>query len=228
MDFVQKQKVLKLLRVLAAALWVGVLLFLALHVKEITPERIAALTPENRAAAFLLLLPMFACKSFSVLFPMKVMEMAVGLMFPLVPAIFVNLAGAAVCVSTGYALGRFLGGEAVQRITAKHEKLSALLVGQREGVLLFAVFLRCLLFLPMDAVSMYFGAARAQFSRYLLGSMIGLLPNVILSTLLGSSLTDPTSPTFLLSLLIFAVFGAVSFLCCYYYMKRHQNNKTEA
>ena len=86
-------------------------------------------------------------------------------------------------------------------------------------MLFFSFFLRSLVFLPLDAVSLYFGASKADFRSYLAGSLLGMLPNIILSTLMGAALTDPKSPAFLLSTAGFLLLSAGSAL---WYAKRRK------
>jgi uncharacterized membrane protein YdjX (TVP38/TMEM64 family) len=89
--------------------------------------------------------------------------------------------------------------------------------------LFFSFFLRSLVFLPLDAVSLYFGASEADFGKYLLGSVLGMLPNVILSTCMGAALTDPASPAFLLSTAGFLLLSAASAL--WYAVRRKRRRK---
>ena len=51
---------------------------------------------------------------------------------------------------------------------------------QSSNIVFFSFFLRTLLFLPLEAVSMYFGAVKADFKKYMLGSILGMLPNIVI------------------------------------------------
>ena len=56
----------------------------------------------------------------------------------------------------------------------------------------------------------------------LAGSLLGMLPNIILSTLMGAALTDPKSPAFLLSTAGFLLLSAGSAL---WYAKRRKRRE---
>ena len=63
-------------------------------------------------------------------------------------------------------------------------------------MLFMSFFLRVISCLPGDTISMYFGASKMPFWTCLLGSFLGTLPGMVASTLLGMSITDPSSPMF--------------------------------
>ncbi|SEH84109.1 hypothetical protein SAMN02910265_02989 [Ruminococcus flavefaciens] len=43
---------------------------------------------------------------------------------------------------------------------------------------------------------MYFGAVKADPPKYMLGSILGMLPNIIISTIMCDNLSKPASPAF--------------------------------
>ena len=79
--------------------------------EEITVDTILNYTPEKTLPAILMLLMMYALKSLSVVFPMIVLYMASGIMFPLPLAILVNCIGLCIVVTIPYCIGRYSGGE---------------------------------------------------------------------------------------------------------------------
>lgn len=212
----------KILRCVAGGIWLTAGILFLLYRRSLTPTSFAAHAPAEDAAAAGLVLLLFACKPLTVLFPLKILEMAVGMRFSLGTALLLNLTGAAFSVSTGYWLGVLLGGEAVYTKTARKKRLSALLSAGQGNPMFFAMLLRFLLFLPLDLVSMYFGASRAHFMRYLTGSLLGMLPKIVLSTLLGAAVTDPMSPMFLSLLTIFLLLEATSVIVYFLYLRRQR------
>lgn len=59
---------------------------------------------------------------------------------------------------------------------------------------------------------MYLEAIKAPFLYYLEGSILGTALGVILSTVFGSSITEPNSPAFWLSALLMALTALISLL----------------
>lgn len=215
---------LNLARAAALIIWIGAGAFLITHRTQLTPQTIQTISPENRFLLILFLLLLYAGKTLSLVFPLKVPQLAAGLLLPAHLAVLINLLGTGVSAAVGYGMGRLLGGDSVHRITEKNPRLAALLNEQNSDGFFFSFFLRSLVFLPLDAVSLYFGASEADFRSYLAGSLIGMLPNVLLSTLMGAALTDPKSPAFLLSMAGFLLLSAGS--AFWYAMRRKRRTET--
>ena len=86
--------------------------------------------------------------------------------------------------------------------------------------------LRALNMLPMDVVSMYLGTSRFPFLIYLSGSLVGALFGILAATFIGMSLTDPTSPTFIIACAVSLTLSGLS--CLIYYKITHKKDKTNA
>lgn len=217
-----KRRLLTVMRLMAAAVWITMIVLLVLHRDRFTAEHLVSYAPENPLAAGIVLVLLYGCKSIVIFFPIKVLQFSAGILFPVWAALLINFSGCALSVCMGYGMGRLLGADAVQKLTEKNPRLSALLAQQNRGLLVFSLFLRFLIFLPLETVSMYFGASKARFSRYFLGSMLGLTPNIIFSTLMGKGLTDLHSPSFWAALAIYVVLSLLSAgLYLRYLRRRH-------
>ena len=191
-----RKHILTAAKLLTAAVWVTLVILLLKHRDAFSAEAIVSYTPENPFAAGCMLILLYGVKSLMIFFPLKVLQFSAGLLFPVPAALLVNFLGIAVSVTVGYCMGRLLGSDAVRKLAEKNKRLSLLLEEQNGGLLLFVLFLRFLIFLPLETVSMYFGAAKAQFGTYFLGSMLGLSFNIIFSTLMAAGLTDLHAPGF--------------------------------
>ena len=191
-----------------------------MNYRRLSVSQIIAYSPDNPLLAGTMMLLLYAVKTISVIFPYKVLQLAAGMMFPVFFAVCVNIAGTAISCAVGYYMGRFLGKDTAEKMAVKNKKLAKLLERQSSSILFFSFFLRVLVFLPLDAVSIYFGAVKSDFRKYMIGSMLGLLPNIIISTILGESISDPASPQFLLSMLLFLLITLISLIWYVKYMKR--------
>jgi phospholipase D1/2 len=101
-----------------------------------------------------------------------------------------------------YGLGRVLGGPLVKRFLG--ERATRLVAGASfEGIIL----VRAVPLLPYTVVNLTAGAFRMRFAAYLVGTALGLLPLVLLVTLLGDRAIDaishPTPET--IALLVFVL-----------------------
>lgn len=162
------------------------------------------------AAVFMIIL--YAAKSLSVFFPIIVLHVAGGFLFAPATALIVNTVGTLVGLIIPYWVGRISGSSHADKLTKKHPKLKAVISKLDNKAFTTSFFLRIISCLPGDVVSMYLGAKKLPFKGYLAGSFLGTLPGVLTATLLGISVTDPTSPMFWISLLLTVGIGVFSLI----------------
>ena len=220
MNLDQKERAVKTLKIISILFWCILIFLIFMNYRRLSVSQIIAYSPDNPLLAGTMMLLLYAVKTISVIFPYKVLQLAAGMMFPVFFAVCVNIAGTAISCAVGYYMGRFLGKDTAEKMAVKNKKLAKLLERQSSSILFFSFFLRVLVFLPLDAVSIYFGAVKSNFRKYMIGSMLGLLPNIIISTILGESISDPASPQFLLSMLLFLLITLISLIWYVKYMKR--------
>ena len=193
-----------------------------IHRDKLTVENILSYAPEDLVQAFWFLMLLYALKSLSVFFPMLILNIAGGMLFPNYISILVNVAGTAIMTIIPYYIGMYYGSDYMEKLVLKYQKLREF-TQKREGHVFFdSFFLRIISCLPGDVVSMYFGAARSDFTKYFLGSMLGIVPGTITATLMGESIKNPFSPKFIISLSITLLLSALSFL-----LYRVKNKKTK-
>lgn len=191
---------------------------------EFTVDAILSYTPDTPALAAIILLLMYAAKSISIVFPILVLNIAGGCIFSTPAAILINALGTALCISLSYALGAIAGLDSVMKMTRKYKKFDTFMKWQRSNSFFVSFFLRIINSLPFDVVSMYLGAIRTPFLIYLTASLAGALPGVIAATIIGTSITDPSSPEFIFSVALTVLLSLAS-IAVYYVYKRKTNNK---
>lgn len=106
------------------------------------------------------------------------------MVFPAWQAILINFAGICIEVTATYFLGKFLGGESVEKLIKKQKNGEKLLNFKRKGKYTF-VFLLRLFPLPLDFGSLFLGASDFPFPAYFAMSLLGLMPRVAVFTVLG-------------------------------------------
>lgn len=95
---------------------------------------------------------------------------------------------------------------------------------QSSNIVFFSFFLRTLLFLPLEAVSMYFGAVKADFKKYMLGSILGMLPNMVISTIMCDNISKPASPAFFVSVVLFILISVIAVIWYAKYIKKEDKH----
>lgn len=187
---------LRLLRAVPLLMMLSCILFIGVRARGMTVEELQAVIPHSYLAAALVLLMLYALKALSVLFPIVVLQVCAGLVFPLPLALGVNLAGAALEATLPYWIGRFTGAQSVTALLQKYPKAQRVTQFYQGRELFFSFFIRAISCLPLDAVSLLLGAMGLSYRKYLAGSVAGMLPGMVAATVLGRTATRPGSPLF--------------------------------
>ena len=196
----EQQKTLRTARnVVLSLIWVGIIVILFIHREELSAEGIARYTPKNPWPAAIVMLALFALKSLSIVIYSGLLYAANGILFPLPVAIVLNLIGTVIMVSLPYLIGRRTGASAVDEIRAKYPKAEAIHNLRAKNDFLFSFLVR-MARLPSDVASLYMGAVHVEYKKYLLGSLLGMLPHTITYPIMGMSIRDIRSPQFIISL----------------------------
>lgn len=179
--------------------WSCVLFLLYLLNGELTVEDILNYRPGNPALAVMVMLGLYILKSVDFIMYSPILYAASGIMFPLSFALLLNTAGVAIMATTPYWIGRSLGPPVVERLCEKYPKLQLVARLHLNNDTAGAFLLR-MLGLPLIPVSLYLGAVEFRYGKYLLGSVLGLLPVTICATILGTEAGSPNSPAFWITL----------------------------
>lgn len=212
---------LKALPLIACIIFI--VLFLASG-NDITVQTVLSYTPESPFAAAIVILLLYALKSVSFVFPIAVLQIATGHLFQTPVALFINFLGKAITLSIPYWVGRFSGSDMINSLQGKYPKIKKILDKQGQNPVFISFLLRTFCFLPGDAVSLYLGATRIPFPYYLAGGVLGSSLGVVLATILGSSITEPTSPAFWLSASLMALMAITSVI---FYLRNSKKKAKE-
>ncbi len=158
----------------------------------------------------LLLLLLYMLKGLTAAVPLSALEAVGGMLFPLPGALALNTAGVALAQAGPYWMGRLRQTD-LAVLTARFPRLSPFLrPGPRPGRTVF--LLRLGGASPGELVSLALGAAGISWRAYLLPGLLGSLPRVAASTVLGSALPTGDTGRMGLSLACGAVLTALSLL----------------
>ena len=191
---------------------------------DITSETIINYAPANPYLAALFLILLYGVKSLSIFFPVIVLYIAGGFLFPPYVAILINLVGIIVEFIIPYFIGKRTGAEKLTELSNKHKTLAEITMHIKNNNFFISFFLRIVSALPGDVVSIYLGAKNIPFGTYLVGSVLGTMPGLITSTLIGTSITNPASPMFWVnaSLTVLLSVGSCTIYYIWYRKKKKQ------
>lgn len=157
----------------------------------VTVEMLTNYAPKNTALAVVVALLAYAVKSQTVFVLYGVVATAVGIVFEPPLSLIVNALGSVICISVPYFTGRASGGDAARKLLNKYKRLGEVYEDNRDNLFLVSLVLR-VTNLSNDILGLFFGALGMNFWQYLASSFIGILPTMVLYTVLGNDL-DPTS-----------------------------------
>lgn len=202
----------------AAAVVISLILLILYH-KDINVRLILRYTPKNLYLAALVFFGLFALKSLSVVFDMRLIYIAAGMVFPLPAALAVNALGTIVEATIPFLEGRAGGGELLRRLLKKWPKLERISMLRIKNGYLYVTLLR-LMGMMADPLSMYFGASGLSYAPTVLGCVTGMAPVIVLTTVMGESIRKPGSAAFILSTSLFVLLQVAALLVIAGWLRR--------
>lgn len=187
------------INIVLGLVWLLIILFCALNLRNFTVEEILNLTPDILFLAALLMTALFALKSLSIFIYSGILFTVNGIIFPVALAIFMDCVGIAVMSTIPFFLGRRLGKRGLTAIKEKYPAFMELDRLGHDNEFVFTLILRLIHFLPSDIVSIFLGANDFSYPRYLAASVLGVMPSAIMFSLMGTSVSEPGSPQFIIS-----------------------------
>ena len=195
---------------------IALMCIVSIFIEKITGEPLSVhtiikYTPKDSILAAIVILFLYALKSLTVVFPLAILYLASGIIFPTWIAILINILGLAITFTIPYWIGRHFGDEAIEEIYTRFPKVKKVTKYQNSNAFFACFITRIVGFLPGDIVSIYFGACNTNFPVYLLGGISGCLLSIITTTIIGEKLNNPFTKEFLVVLLIriIVIIGAI-------------------
>lgn len=201
----------------------AVLVLCFLYRDRLTADQIAMLTPKNQFAAALLMILLFALKSFCVFIYCGILFAACGMIFPLPAAILVNTLGTVAMTSIPYLIGRKAGSRYIEKLIEKRPKMAALKEKEGENRWFLSFLVRLSALLPSDLVSAFFGASGMPYGQYLVSTVLGFVPMILAFSVMGMRVNDMHSPEFIISAC--AQIGIMLLSCGLYVFMRRKSRK---
>ena len=134
-------------------------------------------------------LGVYLLKGITFVVPASLVYIAVGMAMKPVTAVIINCIGIVIEVTVTYIIGLILGGPYVLK-KLEGTKYGKKIQGIYDKYQKPGIFIIRILFLPIDFCSLFFGAMRVRYVPYLLLSLAGILPRVIILTILGDKVYD--------------------------------------
>ena len=201
-------------------------LFILTQALDISLDDILRYTPENPFLAALVMLAFYGLKSLTVFFPVPLLMIASGHLFSTGLALVVNFLGIAVATTIPYLLGRRHGESEISKFFSDSSAIQEIREIQTDNQT-FTTYMLRMLQLPMDLVSMFLGTEHLNYAQYLIGTLTGMAPTVIATTVIGENISQPGSRYFWISLAVMIVIIVLSFLFFWKYLQKHYPEKLD-
>lgn len=217
---------LYLMRILPIVLIVAVVISYFLFGKDLSLDMVIDYVPRYPLAAAVIVVIGYGLKSLSVFFPLAVIYVAVGNMFPAPFALLINLIGLVVCFTLPYSIGSYFGQDFIKRLEKKYPKIQHIIEYEMENQTFFVFFIKKVGIIPGDISSMLLGALNIRYPNYLIGVLLASVPTMVATTFLGVTLDDPGSPGFILSVVSTILILLITFFLCLRHRKKQGKEKT--
>lgn len=191
------------LRVFFLLLVLGLVIYFLLNRDKFTADRIVNMLPESLLLSAAVILLLYSLKSLTVFFPIIALQIGVGLIFSPMLGVLVNFLGAFCEALVPYLLARKagIGKDTTEKMMKRYPKIESFVQKHAQNQFFLSFFLRILGILPVDVVSALLGMLKFSFPKYMSGSLLGMLPSILFTTLLGASIMNPWSAEFWVSML---------------------------
>lgn len=90
-----------------------------------------------------------------------------------------------------------------------------------EGEFFYVFLVRVVGIVSMDLTGMAFGSIKVNFLKYMMASILGLMPAVIIGTFIGLTLSEPTSLEFIMSVVLKGILVLISI---FLYKRKYKEN----
>lgn len=176
---------------------------------RLTIDNIVGIAPDDLFIAAIFFILIYGAKSLTVFFPVTILQIAVGIIFSPFWGIVINILGAFSQVSVPYLFARYtgMGSDLVEKLMHKYPFLKDFADKHTKNEFFLSFFLRIMGFLPLDIISMLLGVINVSYWKFAVGSVLGMMPGIFASTIMGASIMNPFSPQFIIS---FAITGGIS------------------
>lgn len=168
----------------------------------------------------------YLVKSVLFIIPAMLIYVSIGMAFPAPTACMISLVGIILEITVTYLLGLFLGGPYVTKLLSKTKPGKKVLDMKLNENFPTLLVIRALPVFPIDFVSLFWGASRCGFIKYFIASVVGIMPRVILFTIIGEGIYEIFPMQKIVTVIIIAIpVGCVVYLIRHFVKLRKNGEK---
>ncbi len=208
----KKNNVKRIKAIIASFIIVSIIFVLVLSINELRyfdfkNFRYFILSYGDFAALCFVLI--FSLKPILVFVPTSILSIIAGSIFGPFTGLCLCMISSFFSSTLAFFLARFLGKPFVDKtIGGKALKLDENI---GENGLIIILLMRLSIIFPFDALSYACGLSKMKYRDYILGTMIGILPEITVYSFMGNSIRHPFSVKFLLPILLVVSLAVISY-----------------
>ena len=153
----------------------------------------------------LLILANYVLKALLPWFPISCICFVSGVLFKWYYAMLINVAGLAILFTIKYFWGKRFGAGNAEKILAKSSRVSELIDSGKLGSNIVLFGLRFSPIVPINSVSCIYGTTDIRYPQYIIVSLAGFSYKLFSYTLIGRSVFDPASASFIVPFIVLFV-----------------------
>ncbi len=148
----------------------------------------------------------------SSFFPIPFLAFLGGAIFPLPKAFFLSMLGNIIFFIVMFYLTRWLGREYIVNYEKEHPKIRRLDHKFEKNSFLYVFIFRVFFIIPPEVINVLAGLSKMKFRDYLLSSVLGTIPVVLVSVLLVETYIAKQFYLFVVAIVLFILFIVLPFL----------------
>lgn len=161
----------------------------------------------HKSTAPILYIVIFTVRTIFIIFPYSVMIVFGGKIFGPVLGFIYSMVAIYLSSSLAFGLGRFLDKKIIERILKKELKGLDSKVEKHGFKIIF--LMRISMIFPFDLLSFTAGMSKMNYKDFILGTILGIIPETLSLTYLGKNLSNPFSFEFVFTLILVLVTVAI-------------------
>lgn len=179
----------------------------------------------------LMVLVIYFVKGIVMVIPAAVVYISVGMAFEPWVAVILNTLGMIVELVASYFLGKFLSIDYIDNLMNEQRNGSKIVKKIQDNSRLAMFTLRFVPIFPVDIISLFYGSIKYPFWKYMGWSMLGIMPRVILFTILGKKIydwfPDLSAKVIIYIILVILVISLAAGLITHFRKKHKKKAKTD-
>lgn len=149
----------------------------------------------------------FALKAVIPWFPVSCICVASSILFKWYEALTINVVGLAVLFTIKFIWGKYKGAGNTEKLLEKYEKVHDFIDNNESGSGAVLFVLRLVPLMPINTVSALYGTTKISYPVYIAVSLFGSAYKIISYTIIGRSVFDPASASFIVPFILLFMFS---------------------